>query len=110
MNLKNQIELELYFADHFDTALFPVLADTYLQTGDLRRAKKVCEIGLGYTPDNIDGMYTFAKVHLVGGNLKNAENVLKILLTNKLFHLHDSQQIRLTIPENVSSHHRVFPS
>ena len=23
MDLKNQIELELYFADHFDTILFP---------------------------------------------------------------------------------------
>ena len=87
INLKDKTALEFHFADHFDTALFPVLADTYLQTGDLRRAKKVCEIGLGYTPDNIDGMYTFAKVHLVGGNLKNAENVLKTLLTNKLFHL-----------------------
>ena len=30
MDLKNQIELELYFADHFDTVLFPVLADIYL--------------------------------------------------------------------------------
>ena len=87
IDLKDKTALEFHFADHFDTALFPVLADIYLQTGDLRRAKKVCEIGLGYTPDNIDGMYTFAKVHLVGGNLKNAENVLKILLTNKLFHL-----------------------
>ena len=87
IDLKDKTALEFHFADHFDTALFPVLADIYLQTGDLRRAKKVCEIGLGYTPDNIDGMYTFAKVHLVGGNLKNAENVLKTLLTNKLFHL-----------------------
>ena len=30
MDLKNQIELELYFADHFDTILFPVLADIIL--------------------------------------------------------------------------------
>ena len=87
IDLKDKTALEFHFADHFDTALFPVLADIYLQAGDLRRAKKVCEIGLGYTPDNIDGMYTIAKVHLVGGNLKNAENVLKTLLTNKLFHL-----------------------
>ena len=87
IDLKNKTALEFHFADHFDTALFPVLADIYLQTGDLRRAKKVCEIGLGYTPNNKDGLYTLAKVHLVGGNLKNAENVLKTLLTNKLFHL-----------------------
>ena len=55
MDLKNQIELELYFADHFDTILFPVLADIYLQTGDLRRAKKVCEIGLKNNSDSSEG-------------------------------------------------------
>ena len=34
MNLKNQIELELYFADHFDTILFPVLAELYLNKNE----------------------------------------------------------------------------
>ena len=29
MNLKSKSELEKYFADHFDTVLFPVLADIY---------------------------------------------------------------------------------
>ena len=29
MDITNQTELELYFADHFDTVLFPVLADMY---------------------------------------------------------------------------------
>ena len=48
MNLTNQTELELYFADHFDTILFPVLADIYLEQNDFKRARKVCEIGLGY--------------------------------------------------------------
>ena len=48
MDLKNQIELELYFADHFDTILFPVLADIYLNQEDYRRARKVCNIGLVY--------------------------------------------------------------
>ena len=42
IDLKDKTALEFHFADHFDTALFPVLADIYLQTGDLRRAKKVC--------------------------------------------------------------------
>ena len=46
MDFKNQIELELYFADHFDTILFPVLADLYFEQDDLRRSRKVCEIGL----------------------------------------------------------------
>ncbi len=44
MDLKNQIELELYFADHFDKILFPVLADIYFNQEDYRRARKVCNI------------------------------------------------------------------
>ena len=46
MDLDSQIELEIYFADHFDTILFPVLADLYLKNNELNRARKVCEIGL----------------------------------------------------------------
>ena len=46
MNLNNQSELEAYFADNFDTVLFPVLADMYLQKRDLDRARKVCDIGM----------------------------------------------------------------
>ena len=41
MDLKNQIELELYFADHFDTILFPVLANIYLDQNDLKRARNL---------------------------------------------------------------------
>ena len=55
MNLNNQAELEVYFADNFDTVLYPILADMYLQNRDLVRARKVCEIGLGYHPDHVDG-------------------------------------------------------
>ena len=58
MNLKNQIELELYFADHFDTILFPVLAELYLNQNDLKRARKVCDIGLKdkkYKPFGVEG-------------------------------------------------------
>ena len=40
MELNNQTELELYFADHFDTVLFPVLADIYQSKGQYARAKK----------------------------------------------------------------------
>ena len=33
MELNNITELELYFADHFDTVLFPVLAEIYQSKG-----------------------------------------------------------------------------
>ena len=80
MDLKNQIELELYFADHFDTILFPVLADIYLNQEDYRRARKVCNIGLGYHENDATGRFVLAKVEKAEGNLKEAEKELKHVL------------------------------
>ena len=87
IDLKNKTALEFYFADHFDTVLFPVLADIYLKEDDLIRAKKVCEIGLGYNPKHAEGLYTFARVHLSEGDLKGAEKVLITLLNTGSIHL-----------------------
>ena len=80
MDLKNQIELELYFADHFDTILFPVLADIYFNQEDYRRARKVCNIGLGYYENDAAGRFVLAKVEKAEGNLKDAEKELKHVL------------------------------
>ncbi len=80
MDLKNQIELELYFADHFDTILFPVLADIYFNQEDYRRARKVCNIGLGYHENDATGRFVLAKVEKAEGNLKDAEKELKHVL------------------------------
>ena len=74
MDLKNQIELELYFADHFDTILFPVLADIYLNQEDYRRARKVCNIGLGYHENDATGRFVLAKVE----NKKNKTSPKKV--------------------------------
>ena len=81
MDLTNQIELELYFADHFDTILFPVLAELYLDQNDLRRARKVCDIGLKYNQNDVSGLYILAKIEKSEGQLKKAEKLLeKVLL------------------------------
>ena len=77
MDLENQIELELYFADHFDTVLFPVLADIYLSQEDYRRARKVCNIGLGYHENDASGRFVLAQVEKADGNLKEAEKEIK---------------------------------
>jgi len=77
MNLKNKSELEKYFADHFDTVLFPVLADIYKTEGDLTRARKVCEIGLEYHPNNVDGSFVLAEINQSVGDLMVAEKLLK---------------------------------
>ena len=87
MDLQNQIELELYFADHFDTILFPVLADIYLDQNDLKRARKVCEIGLKHHKNDSAGLYILAQVDKQEGNLKHAEKNLEKLLLYTPDHL-----------------------
>ena len=80
MNLTNLTELELYFANHFDTVLFPVLAEIYQSKSDYRRAKRVCEIGLEHHPNSIDGQFILSQAELGLGNLDNAEKWMKKVL------------------------------
>lgn len=77
MDLQNIEELEIYFADHFGTLLFPVLAEHYLTEGDHERALKVSEIGLSRHPDHVPGLFVEARVQMAEGQLKNAEKLLK---------------------------------
>ena len=86
MDLKNKAELEKYFADHFDTILFPVLADIYRTEGDLSRARKVCEIGLEYHPNNVDGSFVLADISQSEGDLSSAEKLLKNVISIKPLH------------------------
>ena len=81
MNLTNLTELELYFADHFDTVLFPVLAEIYQDKGEYDRAKRVCEIGLEHHPNSIDGQFILSQAELGLGNLTGAEKWMKKVLT-----------------------------
>lgn len=77
MNLTDLKELESYFADHFDTAFFPVLSEHYLLNGDLERAERVCEIGLDHDKDSVVGLFIYARVLMAKGDLKKAERCLK---------------------------------
>ena len=84
MDFNNQIELELYFADHFDTILFPVLANLYFEQDDLRRARKVCEIGFKHHCNDPAGLFIMAEIEKQEGNLKEAEKLLeKVLLFSR---------------------------
>jgi tetratricopeptide (TPR) repeat protein len=81
MNLENLTEMELYFADHFDTVLFPVLAEIYQDKAEYDRAKRVCEIGLEHHPNSIDGQFILSQAELGLGNLSAAEKWMKKVLT-----------------------------
>jgi len=87
MDINNQIELELYFSDHFDTILFPVLATFYLKKNDLKRARKVCDIGLNYHKNDVSGWYVYAQIEKAEGNLKEAEKALEHVILYSKNHL-----------------------
>ena len=75
--------LEKEFANDFSSPVFPVLGEIYLKNKDLDRAKKVCEVGLKYDPENINGYYILAKVYLYNNDLKKTEEIL-INIINKM--------------------------
>ena len=87
MDLSNQIELEIYFADHFDTILFPVLAKLYFDSNDFNRARKVCEIGLKYNKNDAAGLFILANIEKTEGNLKEAEKLYENVLLYSPQHL-----------------------
>lgn len=87
MNLASRTAMELHFADNFETRLFPVLADHYLRDGDWERAKKVCEIGLEYYPENADGLFILGQANRNNGDLQKAEQSFKSVLQNGTVHL-----------------------
>ena len=93
MDFNNQIELELYFADHFDTILFPLLANLYFEQDDLKRARKVCQIGLSHHKDNAEGLFILAKIEKAEGNLKQAEKYLEDVLRYSYDHLIASEML-----------------
>jgi len=79
MDISSKTALELYFADNFETILFTVLADHYIQDGDYERAAKVCEIGLQHHPDQPDGLYLAARAAIAQGNDVEGEQFLRRL-------------------------------
>ena len=78
--------LERKFADNFASPYYPVLAELYLNEGDVSRARRVCEIGLDHDSHNIDGKFVFAKVALAEKKFTTAEKWLKIVVEENPAH------------------------
>jgi len=98
LNIKNKKDLEEYFANDFASPIFPVLADLYLIEGDLKRAKKVCELGIQSNPNVIDGKYVLAKIELNEDRLIPAEKLLQEVVYNNPAHFNS---IRLLIDTKI---------
>ena len=77
IDITNKRTLESVFAQDFGSPYFPILADLYLQEGDFRRAKLVCEVGLEHSAGNDCGKFILAKVALAEEKLTVAEKWLK---------------------------------
>ncbi|MBL7013975.1 MAG: hypothetical protein ISR83_06115 [Candidatus Marinimicrobia bacterium] len=93
MNINSLLELELYFADHMDTILFPVLAEKYYSKGDYYRARKVCDIGLGYHEKDQEGYYILGLIEKQAGNLKLAEKAFAQCLNHPSDHLNATLEL-----------------
>ncbi|NQU68054.1 MAG: hypothetical protein HQ510_08945 [Candidatus Marinimicrobia bacterium] len=87
IDLRDKKALEHHFAEHFDTPVFPVLANIYFENGDMSRARKVCDIGLGHHPLSAEGKFILAKVDLVEDNLPQAEKNLKEVVEHSNIHV-----------------------
>jgi hypothetical protein len=77
INILDKKTLENRFADNFGSPFFPILADMYLVEGDLPRARKVCEVGLGHDSTNTDGKFVLSRVDLAEDKFAAAEKLLK---------------------------------
>ena len=78
----NKENLEKAFNDDLGSSCFPQLAEEYIKDGDYNRAKKVCNVGLLLNPHNNDGKFMLAKIEMIRGNGKAAEELLKTVLSN----------------------------
>ena len=77
IDITDKKSLENIFAQNFGSPYFPILADLYLQEGDFRRSKMVCELGLRHDSENDFGKFILAKVALAEEKPVVAEKWLK---------------------------------
>ena len=84
MNIKH---IEQIFSDDEATPSFIILAHYYFENKYYKNADKICKIGLGYHPDNLDGQYIYAKLKLLHGSTKEAEQILKNIVKKNVYNI-----------------------
>ncbi len=78
----NKQDLEKKFANDFGSPYFPILAEFYMNEGDLLRAKQVCKLGLSHDQHNAVGKIILAKIAMVEEKPTIAEKWLKKAINN----------------------------
>ena len=69
--------LENYIADNPESALFPMLAEQFLLNSDFEKAHEVCSRGMSFHPESIPGLFMDARIFMVEGEFRKAEQQLK---------------------------------
>lgn len=87
IDINNISELEHAFAEDFGTPLFPILANHYLKNKEMKRSRKVCELGLKNSPYSSDGKFILAKINLYENKLMNGEQLLKQVVNDNPVHI-----------------------
>ena len=87
IDINNISELEHAFAEDFGTPLFPILANHYLKNKEMKRSRKVCELGLKNSPYSSDGKFILAKINLYENKLMNGEQLLKQVVNENPVHI-----------------------
>ena len=85
--MHNIHDIEKIFSQKLDSPIFIVLANYYYDKRLYEHAHKVCEIGLNYNADNIDGQYMLAKILLIKDEVKKAESILQSIVIKQPYHL-----------------------
>jgi len=69
------------------SAFFPVLSHIYLKDKELKKALSVCQKGLGFFPESIEGNFIMAQIQILEANLLGAEKTLKFIVNRHSAHI-----------------------
>ena len=92
--MKNKFDikiLENIFSENFNSPIYSILVEEYLNMGDLDRANKVCNIGVENNPDDLAGKYLLAKINFFQNNINQSKKMLNEILEDFPIHLNARQ-------------------
>ena len=84
MKIKN---IEQIYSENEATPSFIILAHYYFENKYYKNADKICKIGLAHHPDNLEAQYIDAKLKLLAGSTKKAEQILKNIIKKNIYSL-----------------------
>tara|TARA_Y100000768_G_scaffold219083_1_gene165158 strand:+ start:3465 stop:4106 length:642 start_codon:yes stop_codon:yes gene_type:complete len=92
--MKNKFDikiLEKIFSENFNSPIYSILVEEYLNIGDLDRANTVCNIGFENNPDDLAGKYLMAKICFFQNNINESKKILSEILEEFPIHLNARQ-------------------